>query len=168
MEATSYDAQKGREGPCPKCHQCRGGGWEEELKTPQCSMDTASVASVPTLGGQWPEDWCGVTGPTSPSVPAVFSLCGLYLDTHSFFFLKDNGIKMKKLFSCVSLFHSGVRAVCCGCSVAGGILVPRPGLEPTAPTLEALDHQGSPFSLFFKGFLIPLGSSRQSRIVFLL
>ena len=103
------------------------------------------------LGGHWPEDWCGVTRPHLP-------LCAYCLLTvwavpgHSllFFFLKDNGIKMKKLFGCVGLFHLGVRAVCCGCSVAGGILVPRAGLEPTAPAVEALDHQGSPFSLFLR------------------
>ena len=95
-------------------------GGEEAFKTPQCSMDTVSVAPVPTLGGQWPEDWCGVAGPTSPSVPAVFSVGRTWTLTP---FFKDNGIKKKK-FGCFGLFHLGVRALCRGCSVAGGILAP--------------------------------------------
>lgn len=126
--------------PVPNAISAEGVGGRSSRRRPNAPW-TRRVLLLFPLGGQWPEDWCGVTGPTSPSLPTVFSLCGLYLDTHSFFFfLKDNGIKMKKLFGCVGLFHSGVRAVCCGCSVAGRILVPRPGLEPTAPAMEALDH----------------------------
>lgn len=109
-----------------------GVGGEGPLKTPQCSMDTASVAPVPTSGGQWPEDWCGVTGPHLP-ICARCLLCGPHLDTPIF---KDNGIKKKK-FGCFGLFHLGVRALCRGCSVAGGILAPRPGVKPTAPAVEA-------------------------------
>ena len=52
-------------------------------------------------------------------------------------FFKDNEIKKKKLFGCFGLFHLGVRALYRGCSVAGGILVPRPGIKPTAPAVEA-------------------------------
>ena len=117
---------------------------------PQCSMDTVSVASVPigwTLarGLVW-----GDPAPPPPLCPLSSHCVGCTWTLTPFFFLKDNGIKMKKLFGCVGLFHSGVRAVCCGCSVAGGILVPQAGLEPTAPAVEALDHQGSPFSLFLR------------------
>ena len=70
--------------PVPNAISAEGVGREEVFKTPQCSMDTASVAPVPTLGGQWPEDWCGVTGPHLP-VCAHCLLCGPHLDTHSFF-----------------------------------------------------------------------------------
>lgn len=97
-------------------------------------MDTVSVAPVPTLGGQWPEDWCGVAGPTSPSVPAVFSVGRTWTLTP---FFKDSGIKKKKIILLFRPLSFGRRAVYRGCSLAGGILVPRPGIKPTAPAVEA-------------------------------
>lgn len=79
--------------PVPNAISAEGVGGEEAFKTPQCSTDTVSAAPVPTLGGQWPED-CGVAGPPSPSVPAVFSVGRTWSLTP---FFKDNGIKNKKI-----------------------------------------------------------------------
>ena len=90
--------------PVPNAISAEGVGGEEAFKTPQCSMDTVSAAPVPTLGGQWPEDWWGWPGPP----PRLCPLSSLWAAPgHSLPFLKTVGLKRKKLFCCFGLFHLG-------------------------------------------------------------